>query len=78
MAPRAESISTKRPSFRPLPDFETAPVFTYREAAALARTSYSTIRRRVAEGALATVSLGKQSPRIAGDSLRLYVREGRG
>ena len=62
---------------RPLPDFDTAPLFTYQETAIFIRGSLSTVRRRVADGTLKTVSLGDHSRRIIGDGLRRLVREGR-
>jgi hypothetical protein len=74
---KGREAKDKQRKSRPLPDFDTAPVFTLKETAIIIRGSLSTVRRRVADGTLKTVSLGEHSRRVTGDSLRRYVREGR-
>jgi hypothetical protein len=74
---KGQAANGKKRKSRPLPDFDTAPVFTFGETAVIIRGSLSTVRRRVADGTLKTVSLGEHSRRVTGDSLRRYVREGR-
>jgi hypothetical protein len=76
MSHGAEPGNAKRRKERTLPDFATAPAFTIEEAVTYSRASRSTIQRRMRDGTLKVKRLGKNSPRIVGDSLRRWIREG--